>query len=1181
MSMKKILAAVLCVAMVLSTMGLAVMADAVTADLEISTAEQLVDFAAEVNAGANYRGKTVVLTNDIDLAGIAWEPIGTSSNPFKGTFDGQNYTISNLRCERDVEITQRAALFGQANEAKICNIKVNNVYATALARVSAIAAGGTSTTIDNCHVTGDIYFCGYQYVGAIIGYGYIKVSNCSVAGSTENPAVYATPDNDSYGKMYVGGIAGWIGEGNSSITNCTASYIDLTSNGNLGGITGLIHYGNSVTGCSVSNITLSGNSAVQRPGTVGIIAGGNAGTASEPTKLEGNVITDVYATDGEKVIKSASGGNPVDTTTPVVSYVAKTVDEYGATIEYYTSLQEALNMAGAANAGDTTIELLGDIDLSNVDWTPVYVDGYHGADVVTLIGNGYTIYGINAPLFKGGFAGGSAIVISDLTIADSEIVSTNSTGSGAFIEYIDSMEFIVLENCHLINSSVTGSRTGGLIGYTTGYNNVNDGAVYTLVTVRDCSVTGCTITGSSVGAIVGHAGANPWTYTLIENVVIENNDLISTDDGGWRVGVAVGTANVGEIDLNEVTYSGNTLTQGDKTALDGQTDLIGRSVPGTTGKVWIDEVPYGTNLQPSPVRMDVDGIAQGFATLDAALDYAKANAVTQPEIDLYGDVALTEKLAGFEKVTLNGATGEETIAFPESAHYAIGSVVEFNNLVIERSYNIYTGIAHNNGQIYNNCVINGVFFVQSSKSVVFNGCEFNVEGDAYNVWTYGAEEIEFNNCKFYSDGKSLLVYRDGGNTAYGVEVNDCVFYAADSFDGKAAIEIDATAPYEVVINDSSAIGFDEGSKSGDMLWNIKNTNYNTALTTLTVNEKAVDLVDYKANTTNKDEIAVKFVKTDIDGAGNDTNEEEDIYNIVLASDNDINRFNSADLTFVFTPEALADGELKYEIIDVAGDNIHVAPVNNSKTRFEFHFDGKDGVLNDTATDIVIAQVKFTGYGTYSFNVAAAETNAVHATTLANNIVDTYVSEGIVDGEGVLDIENGLAGIVKKVPTRDLTVEITFPNAIEYDNTVAYQDMKVTIVGGNQNIEIDLAAEADYTFTKALPYETAYTVTVSGAGYRTATYTVQLTEDKTLNFWNNVMDRELEVEVKNSTSKTVKNFLAGDIVGDDEINIYDLSAAVSYFGTNTKGDAKYSKYDLNRDGKVDSKDVAFILVSWGE
>ena len=65
------------------------------------------------------------------------------------------------------------------------------------------------------------------------------------------------------------------------------------------------------------------------------------------------------------------------------------------------------------------------------------------------------------------------------------------------------------------------------------------------------------------------------------------------------------------------------------------------------------------------------------------------------------------------------------------------------------------------------------------------------------------------------------------------------------------------------------------------------------------------------------------------------------------------------------------------------------------------------------------------------------------------------------------------------------------------------------------------------------------------------------------------------------TKSATNFLAGDIVADDNINIFDLSAVVSYFGeidlkANNPG---YVKYDLNRDGKIDSKDVALVLVSW--
>jgi len=261
------------------------------------------------------------------------------------------------------------------------------------------------------------------------------------------------------------------------------------------------------------------------------------------------------------------------------------------------SLKDALTNAGLAGAGNTLVQFETPnavIDMDEVAWTPVKVDGYNGADIVTIDANGATIKNLSAPLFAGGFAGGSGIVIKNLTIADSDIVSTNTLGSGAFIESVDSMDTIGLYNCHLDNSTVTGgngSRTGGLIGWTAGYNNVNDGPVKTYVTIEDCSVVGCTITSNgSVGGIYGHAGNNAWTYSTVNNCTVKNCTLNSTDNGGWRVGVVVGTANVGELEISNITESGNTLTQTGKTAPAGQSNLYGRFVPGETGKLVIDGV---------------------------------------------------------------------------------------------------------------------------------------------------------------------------------------------------------------------------------------------------------------------------------------------------------------------------------------------------------------------------------------------------------------------------------------------------------------------------------------------------------------------------------------------------------------------------------------------------------------
>ena len=266
-----------------------------------------------------------------------------------------------------------------------------------------------------------------------------------------------------------------------------------------------------------------------------------------------------------------------------------------------TGLQTTLPKLTDAGSGNCEVNITENIDLTNIEWTPVSVDGYNGADVITINGNNKTITGLNAPLFAGGFAGGSGIVIKDLTIDKSNIVTKNSQGSGAFIECSDSQDKISLENCHLKNStlscdeSIEGSRMGGLIGWTAGYDNENDGPVKMYVTIKNCSVISCEINAKagSVGGLYGHAGNNPWTFSTVENCTVQNCKLNSTDDGDWRVGVVVGTANVGELTISNITESGNTLTQTGKTAPEGQSNLYGRFVPGETGKLTIN----GTEIQ--------------------------------------------------------------------------------------------------------------------------------------------------------------------------------------------------------------------------------------------------------------------------------------------------------------------------------------------------------------------------------------------------------------------------------------------------------------------------------------------------------------------------------------------------------------------------------------------------------
>lgn len=336
---------------------------------------------------------------------------------------------------------------------------------------------------------------------------------------------------------------------------------------------------------------------------------------------------------------------------------------------------------------------------------------------------------------------------------------------------------------------------------------------------------------------------------------------------------------------------------------------------------------------------------------------------------------------------------------------------------------------------------------------------------------------------------------------------------------------------------------------------------------------------------------------------------ERIYDIIIsASENNlINRFNSADLTFMLTSQK---GKNAYEIIDISEDAIKADCVKDD--RYEFHFETKEGVTNDTAQKIVLARVRFTGYGEFEFTVDAdVTTNQAHATTLVDNLVDTYAPNGTLDGKtvGKLLIDKKIEDFIL-VPTQKLTINVLFPNSIE-NNKSEYQNMKITVKGNDiPDIVIDLGSDnkgkeldidyrtapaytlncngADNSYTAVISdvftANNSYYVTVSGEGYRTARYTVNMQDtDKVLNFWNNVKDGPCEIEVGNEASTKTKNFLAGDIVKDNDINIYDLSAVVSYFGIEDLAEKhpQYAKYDLNRDGRIDSRDVAYVLVSWGE
>lgn len=148
--------------------------------------------------------------------------------------------------------------------------------------------------------------------------------------------------------------------------------------------------------------------------------------------------------------------------------------------------------------------------------------------------------------------------------------------------------------------------------------------------------------------------------------------------------------------------------------------------------------------------------------------------------------------------------------------------VDFTNVTIVKESEDYVGFYHANVLKYTDCVFEKEYWAYGIEET-FTNCVFNQTSNArYNVWTYGAKTATFTNCMFNSAGKSALVYGETLSEWHTANFKNCVFNATEPVEGKAAIEIDShKTSYNVNIENCTASGFDAGSVSGNILYNLK------------------------------------------------------------------------------------------------------------------------------------------------------------------------------------------------------------------------------------------------------------------------------------------------------------------------------------------------------------------------
>ena len=559
-----------------------------------------------------------LLTNDIDLAGIAWTPI----EGFKGTLVGNGCAIRNLTINADYgNVGFFATLKGTVTDlvfenASITvtgrNENVGILCGTLTGNATSVITAGT-VTAETCTNVGGIAglvdrggtyeitdlenqanVTGSEKVGGVFGSVVNQMSNYS--DFTMSLSELNNSGNITGSGNYVGGIAGYLtAESNYSITLCSA---DLTNTGAINGkqhVGGIFGYGY----CDSANSYLqdsSNASAITAEAYVGAIAGQLSNIAVNNCQNTGSTLTATgYATaDGIKYayvggfvgrgylannctndveIKYSGGGR----------YVGGIIGYVGAPGTYTMSdLENTANISGAdyvggvfggvvnqmSNYSDFTINLSQLKNSGDITGSGNYVGGIAGYLTaesnysITLCGADLTNTGaIKGKQYVGGLIGYGYCDSTNSYLQDSS--NASAITAEAYVGAIaGQLSNIAVNNCQNTGSTLTAT------GYATA-----DGIKYAYVggfVGRGYLANNCTNDveikysggGRYVGGIIGYVGALG-TYAMGD---LENTANISGAEyvGGIFGSVENRTSNYSDfaVDLSRLKNSGNITGSG-------------------------------------------------------------------------------------------------------------------------------------------------------------------------------------------------------------------------------------------------------------------------------------------------------------------------------------------------------------------------------------------------------------------------------------------------------------------------------------------------------------------------------------------------------------------------------------------------------------------------------------------
>lgn len=530
------------------------------------------------------------LEADIDLTdsaiwdmGRGWQPIGTSSTPFTGTFDGKGHTIRNFTINRPA--AARQGLFGSVEAGGVIrNLRVEGANLQSGSQSGILAGYANNAAFDNVTVEGTLFSLG-DSVGGLIG-------------ESRGTAAYvsrAFADARVWGRSQVGGLLGYAylspqvrysastGEVHGSAFHCGGLigysfggqiadvYSQSSVNGNerVGGLIGT-HGSGSRLDRGYANGPVNGNTDVG--GLVGVISGSTLSHA----------VWDVEAT-GQTANAGGGSGLPSAAMRQKSSFAAFNFDtawaiEEGVAAPVFQDLRghpggvESVALASLAGSGTTEdpymVTTPAELHAVRQDLSAHYRLGNDidlAASVAWGYGQGWEPIGNSSMRFTGTFDGAGH------TIRHLVINRIGGTHQGLFG---DLNEGAVVRQLHLEKSHIQAQSRVGLVTGSISFGFLD------AITVQGTVAASGGYAGGAVGIISGNSSAvsrvfmdtRVWGSDFVGGLTgyigssadIRYTSVKGSVTGATHVGGLVGQNHSGQIvDVYSVaTVTGNTQVGG-------------------------------------------------------------------------------------------------------------------------------------------------------------------------------------------------------------------------------------------------------------------------------------------------------------------------------------------------------------------------------------------------------------------------------------------------------------------------------------------------------------------------------------------------------------------------------------------------------------------------------------------